>query len=92
MSHIPKFNLPPHAGGPIPEGQPMQIKRENTKSMSCKCGGKYFLPVIAFRSCPGLANPTGKDIILTEQGLMCVSCRTCYSGPEGLQTKWEVKQ
>lgn len=68
----------------IPEGQQIKIDRSLTRPMYCKCKCQAFVPVMTFRFCPHLANPTGKDIILPEQGLRCASCGTIYKDPSEL--------
>lgn len=74
---------------PPKEGTPVRIDRSLTRPMYCKCGCKAFLAITTFRFCPAIGNPTGQEIIIPEQGIMCTACRTIYNHPSELQNARE---
>lgn len=63
----------------------VRLPIELSTPVHCKCGGKAFQPVHHFRHLSEVVSPTGKELFIGLDGMICTSCKTFYYGPEELK-------
>jgi len=66
--------------GLVQKGQPgpqkMQIDIKNTSPIVCGlCGCKVFTPAIQLHHVSAIASPTGQELTIQQQVLVCFDCR-----------------
>jgi hypothetical protein len=59
----------------IRPGEQIVVDLKNATQRECECGCKHFIPVVDVYILSALVSPTGKELPVQQQVLLCMECK-----------------
>jgi len=64
--------------------QTITVDLSNATPIKCTCGGDIFIPAFRVKKLSALLSPTGQEMVIPVQTLICIQCNSELSVKEGL--------